>query len=98
MDISAIGTFLQEASISIFTVSALVYIVFMFIKYIERQSTAHGKTLDTQEKAFRELEREMRTMLVNHIEQSNDALRENTSALKHNAEVNERIMRMSTEK
>ena len=89
-----IASFLQEASISIFTVSALVYIVYIFIKYIERQSASHGKTLDVQEKAFRDLEREMRTMLKEHIQQSNQALRDNTKALEHNAEVNERIMRL----
>lgn len=95
MESSVIATFLQEASISIFTVSALVYIVNMFIKYIERQSEIHGKKMDLRDESFREVEKEMRILLTEHIEKSNIALRENTAALKHNTEVNKKIMKMT---
>ncbi len=105
MDTTTITSFLQEASISVFTVGALVYIVYMFIKYIQeerrasleiinKQSESHHQTMKEHSEAFRGVEKEMRTMLTTHIEQSNVALRENTEALKRSAEVNERFMRM----
>lgn len=105
MDSVNLAAFVQEASISIFTVGALVYIVYMFIKYIKeervesqaiinRQSEAHHNTMKEHAQAFRDVEKEMRVMLTDHIQQSNLALRENTKALEHNARVNEKIMQL----
>lgn len=105
MEATTIANFLQEASISIFTVAALVYIVYMFIKYIKeerassqeiinRQSESHHQTMKEHQEAFRAVEKEMRDMLTEHILQSNQALRENTKALEHSAHVHEQVINL----
>lgn len=85
-------SFLQEASISIFAVSALVYVVVIFIKFIKEQSIEHRAAMKEREQSLREVEREIRHTLTEHIVQSNIALTENSKALERSAQVTENIM------
>lgn len=88
-----IATFLQDASISIFSVAALVYVVMLFIKFIKEQSLQHREAMKEREEALREVEKEVRLTLTEHVVQSNIALTENSKALERNANVNEQLLR-----
>lgn len=85
--------FLQEASISIVSVAGLVYVVYIFINFIKDQSVEHRQAMKEREDAFRDVEREMRGTLTEHIVQSNIALTENSRALERNASVNEQLLK-----
>jgi len=87
-----IATFLQEASISIVAVAALVYVVVYFIRFIKEQSITHHEAMKEREGALRNVEREIRSTLTEHIVQSNIALTENSKALERSAQVTEKIM------
>lgn len=87
-----IATFLQEASISIVSVAALVYVVFIFIRFIKEQSVEHRIAMKEREQSLREVEKEVRSTLTEHIVQSNIALSENSKALERSAVVNEKIL------
>lgn len=87
-----VATFLQEASISIAAVAALVYVVMIFIKFIKEQSADHRVAMKEREQSLREVEKEIRNTLTEHIVQSNIALTENSKALERSAQVTERIM------
>lgn len=87
-----VATFLQEASISIFSVAALVYVVVVFTKFIKEQSKEHRAAMKEREDSFRDVEKEMRSTLTEHIVQSNIALAENSKALERNANVNEQLL------
>ena len=90
MDLS---TFLQEASISIVSVAALVYVVYIFIKFIKEQSVDHRQAMKEREMSLREVEKEIRGTMTEHIVQSNIALTENSRALERNANVNEQLIK-----
>lgn len=92
-----VTTFLQEASISIVSVAALVYVVYIFISFIKDQSIDHRLAMKEREDAFRDVEREMRGTLTEHIVQSNIALTENSRALERNASVNEQLLKKWTQ-
>lgn len=86
-------SFLQEASISIFSVAALVYVVVVFVKFIKEQSVDHRHAMKEREESLREVEREIRGTMTEHIVQSNIALTENSRALERNASVNEQLLK-----
>lgn len=90
MDLTA---FIKDTSISVFTVAALVYVVIIFTKFIKDQSSEHRLAMKEREDAFREIEKEMRGTLTEHIVQSNIALTENSRALERNANVNEQLVK-----
>ena len=85
--------FLQEASISIFSVAALVYVVVVFIRFIKEQSVDHREAMKEREASLREVEKEIRLTMTEHIVQSNIALTENSRALERNANVNEQLLK-----
>ena len=91
---SSLAQFLQEASFSIVAVAALVYVVYIFIKFINDQATTHGAAMREREEALREVEKEIRHTLTEHIVQSNVALTENSRALERSAEVNRNILEL----
>lgn len=85
-------TLIQEASISIVSVVALVYVTYLFIKELREQSKQHAEMIINRtmrheeamlerEKALRELEREVRITLTDHIVQSNIALNESSRVI-----------------
>jgi hypothetical protein len=74
-------TFLQESSISVITVGALVYVTYLFLNHLQERDTF-----------LRETEKEIRSVLTSHISQSNAALQENSRALQESAEVNREIV------
>lgn len=88
-----LATFLQDASITIFTVAALVYVVVVFIKFIKEQSIDHREAMQERELSLREVEKEIRHTLTEHIVQSNIALTENSKALERSAQVTENMMK-----
>lgn len=88
-----IANFLQEASISIASVGALVYVVVTFVKFIKDQSVTHHEAMKEREQALRGVEREIRGTLTEHIVQSNIALTENSRVLERNANVNEQLLK-----
>lgn len=73
--------FLQESTISVITVGALVYVTYLFLGHLKERDSF-----------LRETEKEMRLILTSHISQSNAALQENSRALKESAEVNREIV------
>ena len=91
---SGIMGVLQEASISIVSVAALVYVVIIFIKYIEKISASHHTAMKEREESLRSVEQEIRHTLTEHIVQSNIALTENSKALERSATVNEEIVKI----
>lgn len=86
-------SFLQEASISIFSVAALVYVVIVFVKFIKEQSIDHRLAMKEREESLREVEKEIRGTMTEHIVQSNIALANNSKALERNANVNEQLIK-----
>lgn len=88
-----LSTFLQEASISIVSVAALVYVVYIFINFIKEQSADHRVAMKEREQSLREVEKEIRGTMTEHIVQSNIALTENSRALERNANVNEQLIK-----
>lgn len=94
MDGISLTQFLQEASISIVAVAALVYTTFIFIRFIKEQSIEHRIAMNEREASLREVEKEIRHTLTEHIVQSNIALTENSRALERSAEVNRSIVEL----
>lgn len=88
-----LATFITDTSISVFAVASLVYVVVVFTRFIKDQSTQHHAAMKEREDAFREIEKEMRGTLTEHIVQSNIALTENSRALERNANVNEQLVK-----
>lgn len=91
-------TLIQEASISIVSVVALVYVTYLFIKELREQSKQHAEMIISRttrheaamlerEQALRDLEREVRVTLTEHIVQSNQALNESARVIARAVEV-----------
>ncbi len=87
-------TFMKEASISIATVAALLYVVRSFLLHIKEQSEEHRVVMAEREQAFRSLEKEIRDGYVQIINQSNIAITENTRALERSSQVTEMVTRV----
>lgn len=87
-------TFMKEASISIATVAALLYVVRSFLLHIKEQSAEHRVVMAEREEAFRSLEKEIRDGYVQIINQSTIAISENTRALERSTQVHETITRV----
>ena len=76
-----ITQFLQEASISVISIAALVYIVTLFIKNLDERTVRHEKAMLEREAALRKVESEIRATMSEHIKQSSIAISENTKIL-----------------
>lgn len=87
MDAVTIPSFLQEASISVISVSALALVVYIFIRYLRYERQMTQQMLQENNQALREVEREVRVTVL-------DQLTLNTSTMNETIKTHERIIRL----
>jgi hypothetical protein len=84
---SSILTILPNLSIGVISVCSLVYVVYIFVKFIQNQSSIHGDAMQEREMALRNVEKEVRTTVLKQLEQ-------NSMVMADTVKSHERLMMM----
>lgn len=78
-------TILPNLSIGVISVLSLVYVTLKFTETLDKRSQRHEEAMEERENALRELEREVRTNIL-------DKLGLNTQAMTEHTKIMERVM------
>lgn len=74
-------TELSNLSIGAFSVASLVYVTMRFTDTMDKRSERHEQAMQEREEALREVEREVRTNILDKLSQNTIAFQENTKFL-----------------
>jgi len=94
---------LQDSSIAVVAVAALVFVVHKFLQQLDKQATTHNEVMtetlrahrvSTQERedAIRDVEREFRSIVLPQLIQNTESMRQNTESMRDNTTVMERVV------
>lgn len=76
---------LPNLSIGVVSIGALVYVTIQFIQKLDERATAHETAMDKREDALRQVEKEIRVELIQHLKDS-------SVVIANNAKVMERVI------
>lgn len=76
---------LPNLSIGVVSIAALVYVTIQFIQKLDERARAHESAMDKREDALRQVEKEIRVELIQHLKDS-------SVVIANNAKVMERVI------
>lgn len=77
----AIISILPNLSIGVISIGALVYVTVQFIQKLDERARAHEEAMDKREAALREVEKEIRLELVQHLKESSVVIANNAAVM-----------------
>lgn len=77
----AIISILPNLSIGVISIGALVYVTVQFINKLDERAQAHEEAMDKRETALREVEKEIRLELVQHLKESSVVIANNAAVM-----------------
>lgn len=72
---------LPNLSIGVISILGLIYVVLKFLDALDKRATQHGEAMKEREQALRDVEKDVRESLYQHLSESTFALQENTKVL-----------------